>query len=100
MALTRSMIGSAHPKPSVAQQSQACEVCGNLYDKAFEVKLHDRVYTFDCFECAIHRLAPQCAHCNCRVIGHGIENDGVFYCCAHCARRSGEAAARDRVDGD
>jgi len=98
MALTRSMI-SSQPKASLAQQSQACEVCGNLYDKAFEVRLHDRVYTFDCFECAIHRLAPQCAHCHCRVIGHGIENDGVFYCCAHCARRAGEPDARDRVDG-
>jgi hypothetical protein len=34
------------------------------------------------------------------VFGQGIENDGFFYCCAQCARRAGEADARDRVDGD
>jgi hypothetical protein len=31
------------------------------------------------------------------ILGHGIEADGVFYCCAHCARRSGEKGAKDRV---
>jgi hypothetical protein len=71
-----------------------------LYDKAFSVKAGDREYTFDCFECAIHALAPKCAHCHCRVIGHGTESDGIFYCCAHCARRAGAGNARDRVDSD
>jgi hypothetical protein len=28
---------------------------------------------------------PKCAHCGCKVFGHGVEADGVFYCCAHCA---------------
>jgi hypothetical protein len=31
------------------------------------------------------------------VIGHGIEADGKFYCCANCARQSGITGARDRV---
>jgi len=88
------------PARSVAEQSRSCEVCGNLYDKSFDVMLGERKFTFDCFECAIHRLAPQCAHCNCRVIGHGTESNGVFYCCAHCARRAGAASVRDRVDED
>ena len=39
-----------------------CEVCGNDYDKAFNVTLMDGAkHTFDSFECAIHALAPRCA---------------------------------------
>jgi hypothetical protein len=30
-----------------------CEVCGNDYDKAFQVTRAGKVHTFDCFECAI-----------------------------------------------
>jgi hypothetical protein len=41
--------------------------------------------TFDSFECAIHALAPTCEYCGVKVIGHGIEANGSFYCCAHCA---------------
>ena len=40
-----------------------CDVCGNDYDKAFTVTLAGRTQTFDSFECAIHALAPTCAHC-------------------------------------
>jgi hypothetical protein len=32
---------------------------------------------------AIHRLAPACAHCGCKVIGHGLEAHGQFFCCAN-----------------
>jgi hypothetical protein len=53
---------------------------------------------FDSFECAIHALAPGCEHCGCRVIGHGVEANGKFYCCASCALASGVEGARDRVD--
>jgi hypothetical protein len=66
-------------------------------DKAFKVTMSGEEHTFDSFECAIHALAPQCAHCGCRVVGHGIEQDGTFYCCAHCAKHSGVRGARDRV---
>jgi hypothetical protein len=38
-----------------------CEVCGNEYDKAFEVGIQGRSHTFDCFECAIQALSPVCA---------------------------------------
>lgn len=62
-----------------------CEVCGNDYAKAFEVVADGENHTFDSFECAIHALAPKCAHCHCHVIGHGVEADGAIYCCAHCA---------------
>lgn len=69
-----------------------CEVCGNDYDKAFEVVAAGARHTFDSYECAIHRMAPVCEHCGCKVIGHGTEVGGRFYCCAHCARES-EAGA-------
>jgi len=76
-----------------------CEVCGNEYDKAFTLETADaQTHVFDSFECAIHALAPSCAHCGCTVIGHGIESDGMVYCCAHCADASGVAEAKDRVD--
>ena len=73
-----------------------CEVCGNEYDKTFKVIAGD-THVFDSFECAIHALAPLCEHCGCRVIGHGVEADGHFFCCAHCARESGYAQLQDRV---
>ncbi len=74
-----------------------CDVCGNDYDKAFEVRAGGRTHTFDSFECAIHKLAPQCDHCGCRIIGHGIEADGRMFCCANCARHVGVTGATDRV---
>ena len=73
-----------------------CEVCGNRYDKSFQVILDGRSHTFDSFECAVHRLAPTCAHCGCRILGHGIESSGTFYCCANCARASGVPNTKDR----
>jgi hypothetical protein len=45
----------------------------------------------------VHALAPICAHCHCRILGHGIEARGMMFCCAHCARHGGVEAVRDRV---
>jgi hypothetical protein len=67
-----------------------CDVCGNDYDKAFRVTAADgRTMTFDSFECAIQAIAPTCAQCNCRIIGHGVEVGGAIYCCANCAQHRG-----------
>jgi hypothetical protein len=74
-----------------------CEVCGNDYDKAFHVEMAGTRHTFDSFECAIHALAPTCEHCGCRIIGHGLESEGTFYCCRNCAEKSGAEGFRDRV---
>ena len=74
-----------------------CEVCGNDYDKAFQVTVAGATHTFDSFECAIHAVAPTCEHCGCRIIGHGVEGDGAMYCCAHCASQKGVTAVRDRA---
>lgn len=76
----------------------ACVVCGNEYDKAFTVTLYNGdSYTFDSFECAIHALSPVCDHCGCRIIGHDLEADGVYYCCDHCARSAGVTGLQDRT---
>jgi hypothetical protein len=74
-----------------------CDVCGNDYQRAFQVVAGGRTYTFDSFECAIHKLAPACAHCDCRIIGHGVEADGTYYCCAHCAREAGVTEVVDHA---
>ena len=74
-----------------------CETCGNEYDKAFQVVVGGKSHTFDSFECAIHKLAPTCKHCGIRIIGHGLESNGTFYCCDHCAATSGVKGLKDRV---
>lgn len=74
-----------------------CDTCGNDYDRSFEVRLKGKSYNFDSFECAIHKLAPVCDHCGCRIIGHGIEAKETFYCCANCARGAGVMEVADHV---
>ena len=73
-----------------------CETCGNEYDKAFVVTLAGQSHTFDSFECAIHTLAPSCAHGRCNIVWHGVEARGMRYCCVHCAYASGVADVQDR----
>ncbi len=73
-----------------------CEVCGNDYDKSFEVSHGGSRHVFDCFECAIQALAPPCAHCGVHIVGHGVEAHGVYYCGASCARATGEGGLSDR----
>ena len=74
-----------------------CEVCGNVYDKTFEVVLADASHVFDSFECAIHALAPICSHCGCKIVGHGVEVGSHYYCCANCARIEGDSTLKDRA---
>jgi hypothetical protein len=74
-----------------------CDQCGNEYDKSFQIQMGGESYTFDSFECAIQRLAPNCENCGCRIIGHGVEQDDQIYCCAHCAEKKGADEVRDRA---
>lgn len=84
--------GIGHP-PGMA----ICDTCGNDYDKAFTVTGPDgHTATFDCIECAAAALAPECAHCGCRILGHGVETEEAMFCCAHCARKAGNADVNDR----
>lgn len=74
-----------------------CLKCGNEYDRSFDVIMDGTTYTFDSFECAIEELAPRCAHCDCKIIGHGVQSENSIYCCASCARHDGEDELKDRV---
>ena len=93
-------------KPELAAQGKTelhagtatCETCGNEYDKPLEIIVNGISHYFDSFECAIHALAPKCAHCGCRIIGHGHEASGEMYCCAHCAQHQGVTSLNDRAN--
>lgn len=74
-----------------------CETCGNEYDKSFQVIMGGGTHTFDSFECAIYSLAPTCAHCGIKIVGHGLEHNGTMYCCQHCASQQGATGLKDRV---
>jgi len=77
-----------------------CEVCGNDYYLSFEIVTAGNTHVFDCFECAIHSLAPVCESCGCRIIGHGVEAGHAFFCSAHCASQSGIEGAKDHIRAD
>lgn len=74
-----------------------CKVCGNDYDKPLEIMNDGAVNIYDCFECAIHDLAPTCVRCNVRIVGHGVEADGSIFCGAHCAGQHGVEELQDRA---
>jgi len=91
------------PRPTPMNRShslKSCATCGNDYDKAFQITTSSgETLFFDSFECAIQRLAPVCACCGCRVIGHGTEAlNGMIFCCAHCAGQAGVTGVDDRQD--
>lgn len=74
-----------------------CDLCGNEYDKTFQVVKNGESHVFDSFECAVQMMAPACPHCGCKIIGHGVEANGMVFCCANCARTMGEKALKDRA---
>ena len=74
-----------------------CEVCGNDYDKPLTVEQGGDRHVFDCFECAIEKLAPSCGNCGCRVIGHGLQAASAIYCSAHCGAADGATGFVDRL---
>jgi hypothetical protein len=62
----------------------ACDTCGNDYENPMTITQQGMTHVFDSFECAIHMMAPSCAHCGVRIIGHGTRTGGAVYCCDHC----------------
>ncbi len=74
-----------------------CETCGNDYDQSFDVILQGKSHTFDCFECAAQALAPRCARCGVRILGHGVQATPTIFCSAHCAKVAGVRGAVDRL---
>lgn len=49
--------------------------------------------TYDSFECAVDAMAPECAHCHCRILGHGVEANGVMFCCATARVKSAKTGS-------
>ena len=74
-----------------------CDVCGNDYADTMTIEKGGATHTFDSFECAIHKLAPTCEHCGCRIVGHGIQAGDRFFCCANCARHAGVEGVADHA---
>ncbi len=74
-----------------------CEKCGNDYANTFEVIMAGEKHVFDSFECAAHAMAPVCAHCGCRILGHGVEDESRIFCCANCARTAGHEQLVERA---
>lgn len=74
-----------------------CECCENDYDKCFDIIKEGKKHTFDSFECAIETLAPHCAYCDCKIIGHGLEKNNKIFCCANCARAAGTSELKDHA---
>ncbi|MEV0294188.1 hypothetical protein [Nocardia sp. NPDC050710] len=74
-----------------------CDTCGNEYHNTFTITRDGTTGTFDSFECAAAALAPDCAHCGCRILGHGVEAGETIFCCAHCAHRAGHPELVDHA---
>ena len=55
-----------------------CELCGNAYEKTFEVFVGGKRHIFDSFECAIQTLDPQCPQCGCRIMDMGSKRMDEF----------------------
>lgn len=74
-----------------------CDTCGNDYDGGLEIMYGGQRYIFDCFECAIDKLAPNCVSCGCRVLGHGVQSGSRIFCSSHCARVDGVRGVQTHV---
>jgi len=68
--------------------TKTCASCGNHYKNLFSIFMNGQTTYFDCFECAIFKLAPICQNCGCKIIGHGVDSEGACYCSSHCARNA------------
>ncbi len=53
-----------------------CDVCGNDYDKAFQVTRAGRTLNFDSFECAIHAMPPLARIVTARLSGTESRREG------------------------
>jgi hypothetical protein len=82
-------------EPDKEDAMATCKVCGNEYARTMTIEKDGSSHVFDSFECAIHALAPTCEHCDCRIIGHGVEAGNRIFCCAQCARHEGVEGLAD-----
>jgi hypothetical protein len=61
-----------------------CEVCGFATRSGIRIIAGGVTHLFDSYQCAIHRLAPECEHCGCRILGRPLEVQQRPYCSPEC----------------
>ncbi len=68
---------------------KVCAQCGNSYNenRTLKVDYGSSHYDFDCFECAISKLAPRCKSCQVTIIGHGVEKNTSLFCSERCSNQ-------------
>jgi hypothetical protein len=71
-----------------------CSVCQNEYDKTFK-SLRTGRPKYLTVSNAIAAMAPTCAHCSCRIIGHGVEQEGALL----LLRQLRKTRRRHRIEG-
>ncbi len=71
-----------------------CEVCGLATRSPIRVIANGATHTFDSYQCAIHRLAAECEHCGCRILGRSLESEGRHFCSSECLAAVRELPAR------
>ena len=54
-------------------------------------------HTFDQLRMRDARAGAGVSHCGVRIAGHGVEQNGRIFCCAHCAEEERADGLRDRV---
>jgi hypothetical protein len=53
--------------------------------ECFEVVSGSHHYFFDRVDCALQALDMRCEHCDERIYGEAVDNDGRSYCSTMCA---------------
>lgn len=77
-----------------------CVVCGNGDEHPLVIVHDGERLAFDCFGCAIERLAPRCERCGSLVLGRGVRLGRRCFCSAHCADVAGFARFHDTEPRD
>jgi hypothetical protein len=88
--------GAISWRPAKCVGMSTTSASGNV--RVLQVTCEGESHTFDSFECGIHALAPQCDHCGCKIVGHGVEQDGTMYRCDACARQEGVRGVVGRAE--
>ncbi|MGD9765042.1 MAG: hypothetical protein AB7V27_15150 [Candidatus Binatia bacterium] len=73
-----------------------CDVCGNPTRHPMTLTQREDRFVVDCLECAIHVLAPTCAECSCRIIGHPVLWEDEVFCSRRCVAAAGAAVVAAR----
>lgn len=80
------------PECSPAADIRLCDHCGCECIFELEVRLAGQVFHFDCFDCAIDRLAPVCQRCGRKFTEPALQGDaGELYCSLACRKMQCDA---------